>query len=161
MEIWKEVKNESVIDFDYEVSNYGNVRSLNYNRTGKTQNLKIRTTPKGNRCVLLAGNKVRSVPQLVLGAFVALQPTDKHRVHHKDGDCTNDHLDNLEWQHMSIQNTINGEKGSKFQKGHEFRFKKGNPIGIENRFKKGNQIGVEFRFKKKERAKYRVTLIEE
>jgi NUMOD4 motif len=160
MEIWKEIKNESVIDFDYEVSNYGNVRSLNYNRTGKTQNLKIRISPSGNRCVLLAGNKVRSIPQLVLAAFVEPQPTDKHRVHHKDGDCTNVHLDNLEWQHMSVQNKINGKTGNKFQKGHPFAFKKGNQTGAENRFKKGNQIGVEFRFKKKERSKYRVTLIE-
>jgi hypothetical protein len=159
-EIWKEIKNESVIDFDYEVSNYGNVRSLNYNRTGRTQNLKIRTTPQGNRCVLLAGNKVRSIPQLVLAAFVEPQPTDKHRVHHKDGDCTNDHLDNLEWRHMSVQNKINGAKGNVFQKGHQLGFKKGNPIGAESRFKKGNQIGAEHRFKQQERSKYRVTLVE-
>jgi hypothetical protein len=160
MEIWKEIKNESVIDFDYEVSNFGNVRSLNYNRTGKTQNIKIRTTPSGNRCVVLAGNKVRSVAQLVLATFVEPQPTDKHRVHHKDGDCTNDHLDNLEWQHMSVQNALNGDKGRKFRKGHEFGFKKGNPIGMESRFKKGNQIGKDFRFVRKERPKYRVTLVE-
>ena len=42
MEIWKEIDSETFIEFSYEVSNLGNVRSLNYNRTGK--NTKFEST---------------------------------------------------------------------------------------------------------------------
>ena len=152
MEIWKSI-GHSIIDFDYEVSNLGNVRSLNYNRTGKTQNLKSRHTPQGNRCVWLAGKQIRSVAQLVLIAFVEPRPSDKHFPHHKDGNSANDNLDNLEWRHVSIQNTLNGKTGNKFQAGHGFgaecRFKKGHSVGAEYRFKKGNTIGSEYRFTKR------------
>ncbi len=153
MEIWKAIQHVDIIDFDYEVSNLGNVRSLNYNRTGKTQNLKIGHTPQGNRCARLAGNQTRSVAQLVLTAFVEPRPSDKHIPHHKDGNPSNDCLDNLEWRHVSVQNTLNGKTGNKFKAGHTFgtesRFKKGHTVGSEYRFKKGNAIGTEYRFQKR------------
>ena len=153
MEIWKSIDHLEIVDFDYEVSNLGNVRSLNYNRTGKTQNLKMRHTPQGNRCVWLAGKQVRSIAQLVLTAFVEPRPSDKHLPHHKDGNPSNDCLDNLEWRDISVQNRLNGKTGNKFQAGHGFgtasRFKKGHNIGEEYRFKKGNTIGTEYRFQKR------------
>ncbi len=152
MEIWKAIEHIDIIDFDYEVSNLGNVRSLNYNRTGKTRLLKIRQMPRGNRCVWLAGKQVRSVAQLVLTAFIEPRPSDKHLAHHKDGDASNDNVENLEWQHISIQNGLNGKNGHKFQAGHDFGtqfgFKKGHNVGTEHRFKKGNTIGTEHRFQK-------------
>ncbi len=153
MEIWKDIRHLEIGDFDYEVSNLGNVRSLNYNRTGKTQNLKIRRTPQGNRCVLLAGKQVRSVAQLVLKAFIEPRSSDKYLAHHKDGDVSNDSRDNLEWRHISVQNGLNGRNGNKFQAGHDFGtqfgFKKGHTVGAEHRFKKGNTIGTEHRFQKR------------
>lgn len=153
MEIWKAIQHLDIIDFDYEVSNLGNVRSLNYNRTGKTRNLKIRQTPQGNCCVWLAGKQVRSVAQLVLTTFVEPRPSDKHFPHHKDGNASNDSLDNLEWRDIGLQNALNGKNGHKFQAGHNFgtqsRFQKGHTTGIENRFEKGNTIGREHRFQKR------------
>ena len=153
MEIWKAIQHVDIIDFDYEVSNLGNVRSLNYNRTGKTQNLKMRHTPRGNRCVWLAGKQIRSVAQLVLAAFVEPRPSDKHIAHHKDGDASNDSLNNLEWQDISLQNALNGKNGHKFKAGHNFgtqsRFQKGHTVGIEHRFEKGHTIGHEYRFQKR------------
>ena len=86
MEIWKEIKNDAFIEFSYEVSNLGNVRSLNYNRTGKTQNLKVRFSPSKNRCVMLSGGKTYSIAQLVLTAFVEPKPSEKHFAFHKNGD---------------------------------------------------------------------------
>jgi hypothetical protein len=44
MEIWKDIEQVS-LEFDYQVSNMGNVRSMNYNRTGKIQVLKVRLSP--------------------------------------------------------------------------------------------------------------------
>jgi hypothetical protein len=150
MEIWKAIQHLDIIDFDYEVSNFGNVRSLNYNRTGKTRNLKIGQTPQGNRCVRLAGKQTRSVAQLVLTVFVEPRPSDKHFPYHKDGDASNDNLENLEWRHISLQNGENGKNGHKFQAGHDFGtqfgFKKGHNVGAEYRFKKNNTIGTEHRF---------------
>jgi NUMOD4 motif len=152
MEIWKEIKDVSVLDFEYEVSNMGEVRSMNYNRTGKVQNLKIRTTPTGNRCIMLGGKKVYSVAKLVLTTFVEPRPSEKHIAYHKDGDNLNDSLENLEWQHISVQNKVNGKKGFKFKKGHnlgvESRFKKGHTVGAEYHFKKGHTIGLVSRFVK-------------
>jgi NUMOD4 motif len=39
MEIWKDFESSS-LEFDYQISNMGNVRSMNYNRTGKVKVLK-------------------------------------------------------------------------------------------------------------------------
>jgi NUMOD4 motif len=126
MEIWKGIEYAS-LEFEYEVSNLGNVRSLNYYGTGKTHNLKIRHSPTGARHVLLAGRRVRSIAQLVLNAFVEQRPSEKHFTHHKDGDVQNDSAENLEWRHISVQNGLNGRNG--------FRYPKGNNYGIVTRFK--------------------------
>ncbi|MEO0041208.1 MAG: hypothetical protein RL329_656 [Bacteroidota bacterium] len=132
MEIWKDLESD-IIEFDYQVSNLGNVRSTNYNRTGKTQNLKIRYSPTGSRCALFAGRKIRSIAQLVLNAFVEPRPSAKHFAHHKDGDLNNDAAENLEWRHIQVQNTINSRKGAEQGKG--FRFPKGHSYGMKTRFK--------------------------
>jgi hypothetical protein len=98
----------------------GNVRSLNYNRTGKMQVLKVRLSPSNARQVLLAGKRVRSIAQLVLNTFGEPRPSDKHFSHHKDGNNLNDCIENLEWRHISIQNGINGIKGNRYAKGHPY-----------------------------------------
>lgn len=133
METWKLIEAVSTLDFEYEVSDLGNVRSLNYNRTGKIQNLKMRYSPSRNRVVMLTGGKVYSVAQLVLTTFVGAKPSEKHQPFHKDGNRENDSLENLEWQEKSVQNKLNGKTGFKFTKGHKF--------GLVSRFiklEKGN-----------------------
>lgn len=95
-EIWR-----SVIGFDgsYEVSNLGNVRSLNYNRTKKIKLLK----PSGNtdgylRVKLCKEGKTKmcSIHRLVAQAFLE-NPEVKEQVNHRDGVKTNNCVDNLEW----------------------------------------------------------------
>jgi hypothetical protein len=117
MEIWKDIESAS-LEFDYQVSNFGNVRSLNYNRTGKVKNLQVRYSPTNARQVLLAGKIVRSIAQLVLNHFGEPRPSDKHFSHHKDGNILNDCIENLEWRHISVQNAINSKNGSRHRKEH-------------------------------------------
>jgi hypothetical protein len=110
MEIWKDIESSS-LEFDYQVSNMGNVRSMNYNRTGKVKVLKVRLSPSNARQTLLAGRKVRSIAQLVLCAFGEPRPSEKHFSHHKDGNVMNDCIENLEWRHIQDQNILNRHKG--------------------------------------------------
>ena len=51
MEIWKDIEG---YEGAYQVSNLGNVRSLNYNNTGKVKNLKKQVTKRGRYVVGLS-----------------------------------------------------------------------------------------------------------
>lgn len=81
----------------YEVSNTGKVRSLNYNKTGKTKELSFETSRCGYHRVRLYNGKTKAfyVHRLVYYSFF---PSDdrKLQVNHKDEDKTNNHIDNLE-----------------------------------------------------------------
>lgn len=96
----------------YEVSDHGNVRSLNktfiqrsatgkiYKRPKKAKDLKLGLDRHGYyRISLNANGKIKNcgVHQLVLLAFVGSKPTEKHIVNHKDGNPKNNHVSNLEW----------------------------------------------------------------
>lgn len=91
----------------YQVSNLGRVRSLNrtiVQSNGKTQArrgrlLKPRPTKAGYRQVHLyeeGAGANQYIHRLVLDAFVGSAP-DGTECNHKDGDKTNNHVDNLEW----------------------------------------------------------------
>ena len=98
MEIWKPTSFEG-----YEVSNFGNVRSVDrvitdkngvkYRRKGKmlSQNL----DHKGYKRVQIK-NKWVPVHRLVAEAFIP-NPENKPQVNHKDCNKHNNHVDNLEW----------------------------------------------------------------
>jgi hypothetical protein len=119
MEIWKTIESPQ-LEFEYQVSNLGNVRSMNYRGTGSIQILKVRLSPSNARQTLLAGRKVRSIAQLVLCAFGEPRPSEKHFSHHKDGNVMNDCIENLEWRHIKVQNALNGINGYRYPKGHPF-----------------------------------------
>jgi len=103
MENWKDI-----IDYDglYQVSDSGNVRSINRTVAGKnktTRNINgTHIAPfiwRGYHCVKLAKNgkwKHFKVHRLVLEAF-SQQPQEGLDVNHIDGDKSNNRLENLEW----------------------------------------------------------------
>lgn len=79
----------------YQVSNYGQVKSLNYRCTGKEQILK-QTTNKGGYKVIFLKKKHCSVHRLVAQAFIP-NPDGKSDVNHISGDKTDNTVFNLEW----------------------------------------------------------------
>lgn len=99
VEIWKS------LDFlgypDYEVSNMGQVKSLNYLRTGKERILKQSKTKKGYLQISLYQNakqkKIR-IHRLVALAFLKNDnPIEKTEINHLDENKENNHVSNLCW----------------------------------------------------------------
>ena len=120
-EIWKVIKEYP----NYMISNYGNIKSLNYKRTGKEQILKQSINGRGYCYVNVSiKNKYKniSIHREVAKAFI---PTDnvKMDINHKDGNKTNNYVDNLEWctRSYNIQHAYNngfkkGGKGMAYKK---------------------------------------------
>ncbi len=97
VEVWKDV-----IGYEgfYKVSNLGQVKSLNYNRTKKEKVISVKSRSKGYPIVSLSKNrqkKCRTVHQLVCEAFLNHKPCGYTLViNHKDYDRTNNNVINLE-----------------------------------------------------------------
>jgi hypothetical protein len=100
-EIWKDILGE---EGRYQVSNFGRVRSLDRktkHKDGKVTShkgkiLKLGSNPKGYVIAYLS-YKVKTVHRLVMLAFNRIENAHQLQINHKDGDKTNNTLNNLEW----------------------------------------------------------------
>ena len=95
-EIWIDIQEYEGL---YQVSNYGNVRTLSYKKTGIVKNLNYRLDGGGYAKVALYKNgiaKQYSVHRLVAIHFIE-NPLNLREVNHIDGNKTNNHISNLEW----------------------------------------------------------------
>lgn len=99
-EIFKDIKDYEGL---YQVSNFGNVKSLSKKvniaygnkRTTRERILKPYTDKRGSKHVIMCGKTIR-VHRLVAIAFIPNRK-NKECVNHKDGNPSNNHIDNLEW----------------------------------------------------------------
>ncbi len=95
-EEWKDIEG---YENKYQVSDFGNVRSLNFNNTGKIKLLTQKLNRYGYYEVCLSKNNKRKfhlVSTLVGRAFVS-NPQNKPKIMHIDGDTKNNKSTNLRW----------------------------------------------------------------
>lgn len=118
-EIWKPIKGYEGL---YEVSNLGNVKSLDrirvyYNAKLKGKLLKQNETKKGYLCVRLYNNGIsKSFPVHRLVALTFIENIEnKDQVDHIDGNCKNNTVNNLRWatakENCNNPNTVYKRKG--------------------------------------------------
>lgn len=95
-ESWKDIEGFEGL---YQVSNYGNVKSLNYRRHGYEKNLTPKENNDGRLWVELANNgktKCFLIHRLVANAFIP-NPNGFLEINHKDENPKNNAACNLEW----------------------------------------------------------------
>ena len=117
-EVWKDIPEYEGL---YQVSNLGNVRSLNYRRSGELKLLKQNTTKKGYKRVVLCKNgkeKNCRVHRLVAMTFIP-NPNDYKEVNHKDENPSNNNVNNLEWctNEYNINYGTRNKRASESKKG--------------------------------------------
>jgi len=129
-EIWKDIKG---YERKYQISNFGNVKSLNYARQNIEKNLILRLDGKGYPFVTLGKGDgcQKRVHRLVAGAFIS-NTKNKPYINHKDGNPLNNFVENLEWC-TPKENMIHKIKSLGYKHSKETKMKigkkaKGRPI---------------------------------
>lgn len=98
MEIWK-----TCVDWaNHEVSNLGNVRSLEF---GEPRPMRLKICTNGYR-----STTDHLVHRLVAKAFLPIDPV-RRVVNHKDGDKANNRVENLEWSTLTENNRYADARG--------------------------------------------------
>lgn len=107
IEEWRPIKG---YERRYEASDWGRVKSLNYNHTGKPQ-IMIPLKGKGNYLKIhLGSNKTISIHKLIAETFIPIPEEllhyEKLDVHHIDGNRSNNAVWNLIWICRDAHNKI-------------------------------------------------------
>ena len=132
-EIWKDIKGYEGL---YQVSNFGNVKSLDYRHTGKEQLLKPILQANGYLYVgLYEPLKRFSIHRLVAEAFIN-NPDNLPCVNHKDENPTNNHVENLEWCTYKYNSNYGSrnERVSESQLNHPDKSKKVYQYTLDGKF---------------------------
>ena len=104
MELWKDIEGYKNM---YQISNYGNVKSINYHRSGKSKIIKPLKRKDGYlKVILYKKGKTKSyfVHRLVAEAFLDNLNNYKY-VNHKDENKKNNCVNNLEYCTAQYNNT--------------------------------------------------------
>ena len=113
-EIFKDVKGYEAL---YQVSNFGQILSLNYHRSGKPRLLKPCKSTNEYLQVNLYKNgksKMCKIHRLVAETFIS-NPDNLPEVNHKDEDKTNNSVYNLEWV-TAKENSNHGTRNERIAK---------------------------------------------
>ena len=103
-EVWKDIPGYEGL---YQVSDYGRVISLSYNKTGRKSLRTLRLDKAGYIVVTLhksGVSRTMKVHRLVAIAFIP-NPLHLPQVNHRDENKANNHVDNLEWCTSSYNNS--------------------------------------------------------
>lgn len=140
MEKWKDIEGYESL---YQVSNTGIVKSLgryqqnHSKKQWREEEIKsARVDPQGYRMLDLykdGKQKTIRVHRLVALNYIP-NPNNEPTVNHKDGNKSNNHVDNLEWASFSSQNNHFYKKGLKSQKNIDKAVKamnEANAVGVK------------------------------
>ena len=130
--IWKDIKGYEGL---YQISNFGEVISLNYNHTKTKKLLKPQKNKNGYLHVNIGG-KCISIHRLVAEAFI-LNPDNKKYVNHKDCNKQNNFVSNLEWN-TAKENTQHAVKNKLISYNTKLK-KKSCLINIQKAIKKNKK----------------------
>ena len=114
-EIWKTAIVDGETWENYQVSNFGRILSLNYNRTGRAELMELFYNRQGYLQVQLSKNGKRKtfrVNRLVAETFLE-NPDNLLEVNHKDEDKTNNFV------FLNEDGTVNKEKSNLEWKSHK------------------------------------------
>ena len=140
-EVWKDIE---CYEGKYQVSNLGNVKSLNYNHTGKEKLLKP-INANGYLTVHLSINnnkKKYKIHRLVAEAFIE-NHKDLQIINHKDENKSNNCVANLEWcdtlynnnygtRNQRVSKSNRGKKRTSIMKKKQSERMKNTGIGANN-----------------------------
>ena len=108
-EIWKDIEGYEGL---YQVSNWGNVKSLNYRKRGYAKNLTPKINNRGYEWVELRknGKKKQVVIHRLVGETFLENPNGYPIINHKDENKTNNTVENLEWCTLSYNTKYSMER---------------------------------------------------
>ncbi len=165
MEIWKDV-----VDFEglYQVSNMGNVRSLNYRNTGKEGVLKPQKHNRGYLCINLSKEgkcKTFTIHRLVAEAFIP-NIDNKPDIDHINTIRDDNRVENLRWvtKKENNNNELSRKHNSEARKGkhhtEESKKKMSESRKGKDNHRKGKHHSEETKTKMSESRKKKVYCVE-